>query len=176
VAKFLISAVVEIAELPHDLTALSLAVRNAMAEATGIHPGNISVNDHPAVHPLDATSPNDSVREIAQRLVDDYQNIGSGSAPDHIQTLALALESAEAGVQKALVNRILEPFASSANTEAMAEAAHDAWLAEKRRRGVTSWPNEHGVEQMVPYAELDEDVREFDRVVVRAIAEVLDAR
>lgn len=26
----------------------------------------------------------------------------------------------------------------------LAAAAHDAWLAEKRRRGVTSWPNETG--------------------------------
>ena len=57
--------------------------------------------------------------------------------------------------------------------ERMAEVAHNEWLAEKRRRGVTSWPNEHGVEQMLPYSELGEDVREFDRVVVRAIATVL---
>jgi len=53
--------------------------------------------------------------------------------------------------------------------ESLVEAAHNAWLREKQSRGVTSWPNEHGVEQMVPYSELGEDVREFDRVVVRAI-------
>lgn len=53
--------------------------------------------------------------------------------------------------------------------ERLAAAAHDAWLAEKRRRGVGSWPNERGFEQMVPYAELPEDVREFDRIVVRAM-------
>jgi hypothetical protein len=53
--------------------------------------------------------------------------------------------------------------------EALAEAAHDAWMAEKLRRGVTSWPNEAGIEQLVPYAVLDDSIREFDRVVVRAI-------
>lgn len=58
-------------------------------------------------------------------------------------------------------------------SEQFAEAAHEAWFAEKQRRGVTSWPNEHGVEQMVPWAELGEDVRDFDRVVVGAIVGVM---
>lgn len=57
--------------------------------------------------------------------------------------------------------------------EQFAEAAHEAWYAEKARRGVTSWPNEHGVEQMVHWDDLGEDVREFDRVVVQAIVDVL---
>jgi hypothetical protein len=59
------------------------------------------------------------------------------------------------------------------NIEEMAKAAHDAWLAEKRRRGVVSWPNERGFEQMVPYSECPEDVKDFDRVVVSAIVKVL---
>lgn len=57
-----------------------------------------------------------------------------------------------------------------------AKAAHEAWLAEKVRRlremtpeGPISWPNEHGVEQLVTWDELGEDVREFDRIVVQAI-------
>lgn len=57
--------------------------------------------------------------------------------------------------------------------EECAEAAHNAWLAEKRRRGVTTWPNERGFEQMVPYSECPEDVKEFDRVVVDAILKSL---
>lgn len=60
------------------------------------------------------------------------------------------------------------------SVEALAAAAHDAWMAEKRRRGVSSWPNERGVEQLVPYADLDESIREFDRIVVRAILGALD--
>jgi len=54
-----------------------------------------------------------------------------------------------------------------------AEAAHEAWFAEKSRRGVTSWPNENGVEQMVHWDQLGEDVRDFDRVVVGAIWDVM---
>lgn len=57
--------------------------------------------------------------------------------------------------------------------EECAEAAHNKWLAEKRRRGVTTWPNERGFEQMVPYDQCPEDVKEFDRVVVGAIMGVL---
>lgn len=60
------------------------------------------------------------------------------------------------------------------NLEDIAAAAHDAWLAEKRARGVTSWPNERGFEQMVPYADCPEDVKEFDRIVVRAILRKLN--
>lgn len=54
--------------------------------------------------------------------------------------------------------------------ERMAEAAHNAWLAEKQARGVTTWPNERGFEQMVPYADCPDDIKEFDRIVVAAIA------
>jgi hypothetical protein len=38
---------------------------------------------------------------------------------------------------------------------------------------VTSWPNERGFEQMVPYDELPEDVKEFDRVVIRAVMDTI---
>lgn len=60
------------------------------------------------------------------------------------------------------------------NIEMLAEAAHNEWMAEKQRRGVTSWPNERGFEQMVPYHELSEDVKEFDRIVVRAMIDVIE--
>lgn len=54
------------------------------------------------------------------------------------------------------------------------EAAHQAWLAEKIKRlealGVPiTWPSEDGTEQLVDWADLGESVREFDRIVVRAI-------
>lgn len=58
--------------------------------------------------------------------------------------------------------------------EECSEAAHNEWLAEKRRRGVTTWPNERGFEQMVPYAECPEDVKEFDRIVIGAIMGILN--
>lgn len=60
-------------------------------------------------------------------------------------------------------------FSFGVDIEPLAESAHNEWLAEKKRRGCTSWPNERGFEQMVPYDQLEEDVKEFDRVVVRAM-------
>jgi hypothetical protein len=58
-------------------------------------------------------------------------------------------------------------------TDAMAAAAHDAWYAEKARRLAAaglpaSWPSETGEEQLVPWANLSESVREFDRIVISA--------
>lgn len=58
--------------------------------------------------------------------------------------------------------------------EICAEAAHNEWMREKIRRGVSSWPNERGFEQLVLYKYLDEDVKDFDRIVVKAIIEVLE--
>lgn len=57
--------------------------------------------------------------------------------------------------------------------ESLCEAAHNAWMEEKKARGVTTWPNERGFEQLVPYDQCPEDVKEFDRVVIRAIAKKL---
>lgn len=62
--------------------------------------------------------------------------------------------------------------------EACAEAAHDAWYSEEARRLLAafmppSWPSETGEEQLVPWAELSEPVRDFDRVVVGAIYDTL---
>jgi hypothetical protein len=57
--------------------------------------------------------------------------------------------------------------------EQCAEAAHNAWMAEKMRRGVTTWPNELGDEQLRPYDELAESVKEFDRIVIGGIMSVL---
>lgn len=68
--------------------------------------------------------------------------------------------------------------------EACAEAAHEAWLREKRLRlqnlrpavrvEALSWPSETGEEQLVPWAELSEGVRDFDRIVVRAIMGLIE--
>lgn len=63
-----------------------------------------------------------------------------------------------------------------------AKAAHEAWYEEKRCRimdlnpysSVTpSWISERGEEQLVPWDFLSEDVREFDRIVVRAMVPVI---
>jgi hypothetical protein len=60
---------------------------------------------------------------------------------------------------------------------ACAEAAHEAWLAEKQHRlenlGITSWPSEDGVEQLVHWDVLGESIREFDRIVVGSIVDTM---
>lgn len=74
--------------------------------------------------------------------------------------------------------------------EACAEAAHEAWLEEKTNRlksrdplgkkygyiSKLSWPSETGEEQLVHWDVLSESVREFDRIVVGAIVDVMVAR
>lgn len=70
----------------------------------------------------------------------------------------------------------LEEAIAASLLEQCSEAAHNEWLAEKKRRGVSTWPNERGFEQMVPYADCPEDVKEFDRIVVGAIMRVLKAK
>jgi hypothetical protein len=72
-------------------------------------------------------------------------------------------------------------------TEAIAEQVHEAWAAEKQRQGFANhtldmcpdkygrdwkascpWPDikHHG--DMLPYAQLPENVKEYDRVTARA--------
>jgi hypothetical protein len=63
--------------------------------------------------------------------------------------------------------------------EIMAGVAHEHWVAERRRAGWISGP-ERDVERkitpyLIPYAELTEDVKEWDRQAARAIPEVLAA-
>lgn len=53
--------------------------------------------------------------------------------------------------------------------EAMAKSAHNAWLNTYRAMGYSSRKAEWGEEFMVPYDELSEVGKEFDRTIMRAI-------
>lgn len=64
--------------------------------------------------------------------------------------------------------------------EAMAVVAHDHWVEERRRAGWTPGPQRDVERRVTPYldvayADLPEDVKEWDRQAVRAIPEVLAA-
>ncbi len=59
--------------------------------------------------------------------------------------------------------------------EAMAEAAHDAWMQAYLDLGYTSRKAEWGEEFMVPFSVLSEAGKEFDRVIMRAILDVLSS-
>lgn len=47
--------------------------------------------------------------------------------------------------------------------EIIAESVHNAWWEEKKKQGVTDHPD------MIPYKDLAENVKEYDRVTVRAV-------
>ena len=57
--------------------------------------------------------------------------------------------------------------------EDVAARVHAAWLEDKRAQGVTSRKSESGEELMVPYEQLSEAGKEFDRVTVRAVYEAI---
>ncbi len=53
--------------------------------------------------------------------------------------------------------------------EAMAKSAHDCWYQEYLKLGYKSRKAEWGEEFMVPYEDLSNQGKEFDRVIMRAI-------
>jgi hypothetical protein len=59
--------------------------------------------------------------------------------------------------------------------EAISEKVHEDWMAKKLADGITSRPSADGVEQMVPYGDLPDHLKELDRVTVRAVLSALDA-
>lgn len=59
--------------------------------------------------------------------------------------------------------------------EVMAARVHDVWMNKQREGGVTSRLSAStGEEQMVPYAQLSETVKEYDRMLVREVYAALD--
>ena len=56
---------------------------------------------------------------------------------------------------------------SSARFERLCEAVHDGWQQERRRQGRADHPD------MVPYSELSEQAKEYDRETVRRVLDGL---
>lgn len=62
--------------------------------------------------------------------------------------------------------------------ERLAVMEHDRWVAERRRNGWTSAPGERDTDlrttpHLVPWDDLDEDIREYDRTAVRGMPQFL---
>lgn len=53
--------------------------------------------------------------------------------------------------------------------EAVAADVHAAWMEAKLAQGITSRPSSDGIEQMVPYEDLPDHLKELDRATVRAV-------
>lgn len=58
--------------------------------------------------------------------------------------------------------------------EIVASEVHQAWIEAKLAQGITSRPAADGTEQMVPYAELPDALKELDRATVRAVYAAID--
>lgn len=69
------------------------------------------------------------------------------------------------------INRSALPGgATLPDLELVAAAVHAAWMEQKRAKGITSAPSQStGEEQLRPYAELSNEVQEYDRATVRAV-------
>jgi hypothetical protein len=61
------------------------------------------------------------------------------------------------------------PTTHAPDMELIAERVHNAWMKTKRAQGFESHLTADGREQMVPYADLADDLKELDRVTVRAV-------
>ena len=59
--------------------------------------------------------------------------------------------------------------------EVVSAKVHEAWIATKRAQGITSRPAADGTEQMVPYDELPDALKELDRSTVRAVYSAIQA-
>ena len=59
--------------------------------------------------------------------------------------------------------------------EVVAAMIHDAWMEANRSQGITSRQTADGVEQMVPYNELPEHVKDLDRAAVGAVYRAIKA-
>lgn len=57
--------------------------------------------------------------------------------------------------------------------EQVSAAVHEAWMTQKKTNGFTTAPTKDGEEQLVPYDQLSEGVKEYDRVTVRAVLAAL---
>lgn len=62
--------------------------------------------------------------------------------------------------QKDVVIRIYDPSIEE-DIEKIAESVHNAWCEEKKKQGIANHPD------MKPYAELNDNVKEYDRVTAR---------
>ncbi len=60
--------------------------------------------------------------------------------------------------------------------EAMAESAHNCWWKTYVELGYESRLSAWGEEFMVPFEQLSEQGKEFDRIIMRAILESFDAK
>lgn len=99
----------------------------------------------------------------------------SGSAD--VDTLRAYLRFATASVEE-LEREVAELKKGKDNMnlpdiETVSSLVHEAWMASKRRQGVTTRKSESGEELMVPYDQLSEPAKDLDRNTVQAVYDAI---
>ncbi len=120
-------------------------------------------------------SPDDPAMQPWETLAEHLRESNRQQGDD----IEATLQHISCGV-RAAVGPAPVPFVfTNEEIEAMAALAHEHWMAERRRAGWRSGPQRDAERKitpyLIPYAELTEDVKEWDRQAVRAIPEVLAA-
>jgi hypothetical protein len=59
--------------------------------------------------------------------------------------------------------------------EIVAAEVHKAWIKTKLAKNITSRPSSDGIEQMVPYEQLPDNLKELDRATVRAVYAAIES-
>lgn len=96
-----------------------------------------------------------------------YGRLGSAGEVEHVD------EAFAEDLLYRLIEFSFTPEAYLPDLEATASQVHAAWVLAKQEAGVTSRPSESGEEQMVPYEQLSEPIKDLDRTTVRAVYDAI---
>jgi hypothetical protein len=108
------------------------------------------------------------VARIADEIDEDAMYSGSQLIA-HLTGLVNGIRIGAAG----LPGMSPDPVTDADLTERLSGRVHDAWMQTKLSQGITSRPSADGEEQMVPYGQLSEPLKELDRSTVRAVLDAL---
>ena len=115
--------------------------------------------EHPeAIEPLQGYTPEEVAFTNGLKQIEDAVKESAKIIQDYLNTR----KEANMDKQKPRICEVLgDEF------EKICEAVHNGWWEEKKRQGIDDHPD------MLPYQELPENVKEYDRVTVRRVLEAL---
>lgn len=115
------------------------------------------------------------IYEAIEKLSEDPQFDWRSYRVRDLGTCAVRLDSIVTSDWSGLDRRVETRYESREPlVQTMAESAHEAWMEGCRSYGITSRRAEWGEEFMVPFEDLTETGREFDRIIMRAILRAFD--
>ena len=135
-----------------------------------------ALKPEPKASPGGAETPREGVVE---RCIQRVAELRDRTSPDDWPEVMLvtADELADILREELAASPTALPAAQDGLIEEPAAAVHDAWIAENHSNGITTRVSSlTGEEQMVPYAQLSEPVKEYDRKLVRTVLAALRAQ